>query len=92
MRFDAGTETASGQISDTRDRVLSIEFHARSTNSGSVYFGRTDVTNINGREMTAGEAVTLTFSDKETEASVLFSFFYVDVPSGNLMDWTVILA
>lgn len=92
MRFDAGSASGSGRISNTRDKVLSIEFHARSTNAGLVYFGRSDVSATNGRELAAGEAVTLNFGEGGKEGSVEFSFFYVTVVRGSdRIDWTVVL-
>ena len=92
MRFDVGSTTTSGRISNTRDKILSIEFHARSANTGLVYFGRSDVSATNGRELAAGEAATLNFGD-DKEKSVEFRFFYVTITAGgDRIDWTVIAA
>lgn len=92
MRFDIGSTTATGRISNTRDKVLAIEFHARSDNTGLVYFGRSDVSATNGRELAAGEAAALNFSDTGEQGSVEFRFFYVTIGTGtNRIDWTVIL-
>jgi len=96
MRFDSGTASSSGQISNTTDRVLSIEFHARSDNAGAVFFGRSDVSITNGRELLAGEVAVLDFSDGNSNpsspaGSVLFNTFYVTVTGGSKIDWTVIL-
>jgi hypothetical protein len=94
MRFDAGTtDVPSGgtrvQISNTSDRVKAIEAHAPSGNTGSVYFGVSDVSVTNGRELAPGEAVAYSFG----EGSVLFSTFYVDAATnGDDVDWAVILA
>ncbi len=57
MRVKGGTASSSGQLSVIEDttialaRVLSIEFHARSDNAGAVYFGESDVSASNGREL-----------------------------------------
>jgi len=97
VRFDSGTSSSTGQISNTRDRVLSIEFHARSSNAGAVYFGRSDVTATNGRELLAGENAILDFSDgnsnpSRSAGSTLFSEFYVVIGGGgDKVDWLVIL-
>ena len=92
MRFDSGTASGSGQISNTRDKVLSIIFQARPDNTGAVYFGRSDVSATNGFTLTAGKMITLNFSDGEVQGSVEFSFFYATVVSPNLLDWVVVLA
>ena len=90
MRFDAGT-SSGGQVSNTPDKVLSIEFHARSTNGAPVYFGRSDVGTTNGRELASGEAAVLNFSDLQKAGSVAFSSFYVTVTGSDKIDWVVIL-
>jgi hypothetical protein len=96
MRFDTGTTDVPSagtavQISNTNDRVKAIEAHAPSGNTGSVYFGVSDVSGtgtINGRELAPGEAATYSFG----AGSVLFSVFYVDAAtSGDDLDWAVIL-
>jgi hypothetical protein len=72
--------------------VLSIEFHARSNNAGLVYFGRSDVSTTNGRELAAGEATTLNFGTDREDGTVEFNFFYVTIGTGgDRIDWTVIL-
>jgi len=102
MRFKAGTATGSGQISVTQDttiataRVLSIEFHARLDNGASVFFGESDVSASNGRELPPGENVVLDFSDGNSNpsspaGSVLFNVFYVTVTGSDKIDWVVIL-
>lgn len=102
MRFKGGTASSTGQLSVIEDttiasaRVLSIEFHARSDNVGAVYFGESDVSAIDGRELLAGEVVILDFSDGNSNpaspaGSVLFSTFYVAVTGNAKIDWTVIL-
>jgi hypothetical protein len=54
-----------------------------------VYFGVSDVSATNGRELAPGEAVAYSFG----EGSVLFSTFYVDAATnGDDVDWAVILA
>ena len=93
MRFDTGTTDVPSagtaeQISNTPDRVKAIEAHAPSGNTGSVYFGVSDVSATNGRELAPGEAATYSFG----AGSVLFSVFYVDAAtSGDDLDWAVIL-
>ena len=73
--------------------MLAIEFHARSTNVGLVYWGRSDVSATNGRELAAGEAVSPDLSSGPLGGSVEFRFFYVAIGSGgDRIDWTVILA
>lgn len=102
MRFKAGTASSSGQLSVIEDtaiataRVLSIEFHARSDNTSGVYFGESDVSATNGRELLAGEVVILDFSDGNSNpsspaGSVLFNVFHVTVTGSSKIDWTVIL-
>lgn len=89
MRVDFGTATSGGVISNTNDRILCIEFHARSSNESPVYVGVSDVTSENGRELPPGESVKLDFGPN---GSVLYSNFYVSLPSGGKVDWTVIIA
>jgi hypothetical protein len=89
MRFDVGTTSKTGRISNTRDKVISIEFHARSDNATSVYFGRSDVSATNGRELSPGEAVQWNFG-ADKEASVELRFFYVAVTGSDRIDWTYI--
>ena len=93
MRFDTGTTDVPSagtaeQISNTPDRVKAIEAPAPSGNTGSVYFGVSDVSATNGRELAPGEAATYSFG----AGSVLFSVFFVDAAtSGDDLDWAVIL-
>jgi|TARA_Y100000310_G_scaffold192374_1_gene192329 hypothetical protein len=89
MRFDVGTTSKTGRISNTRDKVISIEFHARSDNATSVYFGRSDVSLTNGRELAPGESSALSFGTGD-EASVELRFFYVAVTGSDRIDWTYI--
>ncbi len=102
MRVKAGTASSSGQLSVIEDttialaRVLSIEFHARSDNASAVYFGESDVSASNGRELLAGEVFTFDFSDGNSNpsspaGSVLFNTFHVAVTGNAKIDWTVIL-
>ena len=100
MRFDAGTTDiptagTSVQISNTNDRVLALSLHAREGNTGNVYFGVSDVSATNGRELIPGESHDIDFTGamKESDGSVLFSTFWLDVAtSGDDVDWEVILA
>ena len=92
MEFDAGTQAGSGQIENSRRKVLAIEFHARESNTGIVSFGRSDVGQTNGRSLAASESTALSFSDAGVQGSVDFRFFFVNVPtSGDRIDWTVII-
>ena len=86
MRYDAGT-SSGGQVSNTSDPIICIEFHARSTNGSSVYAGVSDVSSSNGREIPPGESYKLDFSP----GSILFSQFYVSVSGGDLVDWSVLI-
>jgi hypothetical protein len=90
MVFDSGTATSSGQVTTSVERVRSIEWHARSGNTASVYVGVSDVSSTNGRELEPGEAVTWNFSLVKQDASVTFSSFYVDIAGGDKVDWSVI--
>ena len=99
MRFKGGTASSTGQLSVIEDttiataRVLSIEFHARSDNASAVYFGESDVSTSNGRELLAGEVVILDFSDGQSRGgSESFDAFFVAVTGNAKIDWTVILA
>lgn len=92
MDVMVGTAAGTGQIKNTRDHVLSLEFHARSTNEGSVYGGMSDVTVTNGRELAAGESVTFNFTDGDQQGSVLLSKFYAVIgTAGDQLDWTAII-
>jgi hypothetical protein len=93
MRFDSGTTdipTAGTrvQISNTNDAVKAIEVRARVGNAGNTYFGVSDVSSTNGRELEPGATASLDFGD----GSVKFSVFYVDAATnGDDVDWMVIL-
>ena len=69
--------------------MKAIEFHARSTNSGSVVVGRSDVSSENGRELTAGESVNYAFDTGSKTGSVPFSVFYTAGEGST--DWAVVL-
>jgi len=99
MRFDSGTIDIPSagtrvQISNTNDRVLSIEIHARAGNTGVIYFGRDDVSSTNGREIAKGATVELDFTfAANLHGSERFSSFYVDAATnGDDADFMVILA
>ena len=94
MRIDSGTAWGSGQISNTSDPVIVMEFHARSDNTASAAVGVSDVSATNGRELIPGESVTWNFSQLGPNGgpgSVLFSQFYVSVSGGDGVDWTVVI-
>lgn len=93
MRADVGT-SSGGQLSTDNAQVLSIEFHARSTNVNPAYAGMSDVGSGNGRELVAGESFTLNFSQEGMDAHAgrdLFLNFYVSCSPGDQVDWAVIL-
>lgn len=94
MLVRMSTAKASGQIYDSNDVVLVLEFHARSTNANSAYVGMSDVTSEKGREVPPGESVVLNFALPDIAAhrgAVLLSKFYVDLTGGDKMDWTAII-
>ena len=84
MRPDADTVSSSGQVSNTTDKVKSIQFHARSTNIGSVIVGISTVSATRGRELTADSTTAYNYD----EGSVPFNVFYVHIINGgDLVDW-----
>lgn len=91
MRFDAGTVTITGaaqQISNTKDRVNVLSVTARAGNDGNVYFGVSDVTATNGRELRPTDNEKINCG----EGSVLFEQFYViGTHGGDYLDWTAII-
>jgi len=89
MRFVTGT-TAGGQISTSSDRIKVIEFHARSTNKGSVVVGISDVRADNGRELPPGDSVTYNFTLVDKEGSIAMSEFYTNLTGSDKVDWSVI--
>ena len=91
MRIKVGTAKVSGRISNSLDKALAIELHARSNNAGPVYFGESDVGETKGREFMPGEAITLKFSDLSADGSVEMRFFFVKLVGGDKIDWTAIL-
>lgn len=87
MEFDADTVSSTGQVSNTTDKVKSIQFHARSGNKGSVIVGISTVSATRGRELTADVATAYNFDD----GSVPFNVFYVNISTGgDLVDWEAI--
>jgi hypothetical protein len=94
VRIDAGS-TGGGQVSSSNDKVLSIVFHARSSNGGSVYVGGDDVGPGNGYELTPDATVAPDFTlagGDPNAGHVLFSSFYASVPgAGDRVDWFAIL-
>ena len=93
MRSEIGT-SSGGQLSSANDQVLSIEFHARSTNALPAYAGMSDVGPNNGRELLPGEAVTLNFAQEGMDGHAgrdLFMNFHVNCTPGDKVDWMVIL-
>ena len=94
MRIDIGT-TGGGQVSNTNDQVLTIEFHARSSNAGPAYVGGAEVGAENGRELTPDGSVAINFAQAGMDDHAgreLFSSFYVVVgAAGDKVDWVAIL-
>ena len=94
MKADFGT-SRGGQLSSANEQVLSLEFHARSTNVSPAYAGLSDVGPDNGRELVPGEVCTVNFAQEEMDAHAgrdLFLNFYVAVgTAGDKVDWVVIL-
>ena len=94
MRIDIGT-TGGGQVSNTNDQVLTIEFHARSSNAGSAYVGGSEVGAGNGREITPDGSVTINFAlagMDDHAGRELFSSFHVVVGTpGDKVDWVAVL-
>lgn len=87
-RHESSTVSVAGQITTRRESVRAIEFHARSTNSGSSYVGHSTVSTSNGRELTPGEQVAYNYEP----GAVFFDTFYVAFASGsNEVDVTVVL-
>lgn len=91
-RFDAGTVMSPGVIAqgdEVNASVKVVEFHARASNEGFTYIGRSDVSLTNGRELDAGETLKIDFGD----GSVQFGVFEVVFSGGaNFLDWTAVLA
>ena len=93
MRFDAGTTDVPSagtavQLSNSVDRVVWIRVSARTGISGTVYFGRSDVSSSNGFELSANDHLEIDLRP----GSEAFSAFYVDASTnGNDLDWAVLL-
>jgi len=86
MPFVADTTTTTGQIRNSTNRVKVVEFHARSSNTSSVYIGNSDVTAEKGRELAPDGTFKLNFD----EGSVPLSDFYAHVSGSDKIDWVVI--
>lgn len=96
MSVRIGTFTGSGRIVAETDNAvcLVIEFHARSTNGGSLYVGGSDVSSINGREIPPGESYVLNMSLPDVarhSGRVLLSSFYALCTSDAAVDWSAII-
>ena len=93
MRFDAGTTDVpsagtAAQLSNSVDRVVWIRVSARTGISGTVYFGRSDVSSSNGFELSANDHLEIDLRP----GSEAFSAFYADASTnGNDLDWAVLL-
>tara|TARA_R110000744_G_C19170065_1_gene541494 strand:- start:217 stop:504 length:288 start_codon:yes stop_codon:yes gene_type:complete len=93
MRFDAGTTDVPSagtavQLSNSVDRVVWIRVSARTGISGTLYFGRSDVSSSNGFELSANDFLEIDLRP----GSEAFSAFYVDASTnGNDLDWAVLL-
>jgi|2_EtaG_2_1085320.scaffolds.fasta_scaffold61457_2 hypothetical protein len=89
-RTDVPSAGTRVQISNTANRVLSIEFKAPAGNSGLVYVGESTVSASNGYELSATNTVTYNFL--EAGGSVPISTFYVDAATnGDDVCWKAIL-
>ena len=82
MQFDAGSKNLATagtaiQFKAVVRKVKAITFHARSTNTGQVFVGGSDVTATNGYELSAFQAVSLTFN----EGSDSLTDFYMNASS-----------
>ena len=93
MRFDAGTTDVPSagtavQLSNSVDRVVWIRVSARTGISGTLYFGRSDVSSSNGFELSANDYLEIDLRP----VSEAFSAFYADASTnGNDLDWVVLL-
>lgn len=92
MRFKAGSLAVSGaatQLSDTKDRVKVLDVTARAGNKGNIYFGDSDVSTTNGKELRPTDNAKVNCGD----GSVLFEGFYaVGTDSGDYLDWMAVIA
>ena len=105
MPIDAGTVTVAAagtakQLSSglsandsvrARSRILWIEIHPRSDNSGAKsYFGRSTVSSTYGREILKGIGEKFTFGTESGPLTELFNVFYVDSDTnGDEVDFVV---
>ena len=87
--------TTGGQISNTNEQVLSIAFHARSKNGGSVYVGRSDVGVGNGWELTPDGSFSPSFDlrgmDDHAGRELYSSFYVVTEVPGDKVDYAAVL-
>ena len=99
MRFDTGTTDVATagtqvQVSNTRDKVLWIQFRAPAANSGLTYVGLSDVSATNGYTLGAAGDIdsVLTLNFGTYGGSVEFNKFWGDAATnGDNVDWAVIL-
>ncbi len=85
-----GSVSSGGRIAkgdDANNAISVVEFHARSTNGSPVIVGRSDVSALNGTEIPPGESLTIDLEG----GSVLFNVFFATVPTGNILDWTIVM-
>ena len=72
--------------------VLSIEWHARSTNTSAGYYGSSGISASNGRELLAGAIMIYDFKEMDPGSpGVPLNTFYVVATGTAMIDWTVIL-
>ena len=93
MKLRIGT-SSGGQIADSNDQVLVIDFHARIGNKGNAYAGLSDASSSNGREIPPGESYTINCALPDTgrsSGSVILSKFYVVATGGDKVDYTAII-
>ena len=99
MRFDTGiTDIATAgtqvRISNTKDKVLWIEFKAPSANSGITYVGLSDVSSTNGYPLYAsgGDDAKLILDFQRLGGTIEFSKIWIDAASsGDDVAWAVVL-
>ena len=93
MRFDGDTITITNpgtriQVLNTKEKVLTMTFHARLGNAGNVNAVTSSGDKDNGREIGPDGTVTFNFGG----GSVRAESFYVDgTTAQDKIDWTAIL-
>ena len=97
-RIMAGTATVSNagtrvQLSNTKDRVLSLFILAQPDNAGNLYFGDSAVAANAGVTLPVGKPFSVDIAKAEKDGSVVFDKFYVDsATNGDKLDWFAVVA